>query len=116
MSPSYSDHAARRVEEPPMPGPKPPAVPLSEEERQTLHTIIRANKPPKCLSSRPRFFLLWGEGLPPPAVARRLGTTRTTVRRWRRHWCKRPGETVPVRLQDAPRPGTPATFSAEQWC
>ena len=24
-----------------MPGPKPPAVPLSEEERQALHTMIR---------------------------------------------------------------------------
>jgi putative transposase len=49
-------------------------------------------------------------------VARRLGTTRTTVRRWRRHWLKRPGCTVPERLQDAPRPGAPATFSAAQWC
>ena len=29
-----------------MPGPKPPAVPLSEEERQALHTMIRAHKTP----------------------------------------------------------------------
>jgi len=49
-------------------------------------------------------------------VARRLGTTRTTVRRWRRHWLKRHGCTVAERLQDAPRPGAPATFHAEQWC
>src|SRR5215470_13365748 len=116
MSSSYSDHAARRVEEPPMPGPKPPVVPLSEEERQALHTRIRAHKTPQHLSFRAQIILLLADGLSAPAVARRLGTTRTTVRRWRRHWCKRPGETVPVRLQDAPRPGTPATFSAEQWC
>jgi transposase len=99
-----------------MSGPKPPAVPLSEEERQTLHTLIRAHKTPQHLSFRAQVILLLAEGLTAPDVARRLGTTRTTVRRWRRHWLKRPGCTVPERLQDAPRPGAPATFSAEQWC
>ena len=29
-----------------MPGLQPPAVPLSEEERQALHTLIRAHKTP----------------------------------------------------------------------
>ena len=82
-----------------MPGPKPPAVPLSEEERQGLHTMIRAHKTPQHLSFRAQIILLLAEGLPAPDVARRLGTTRTTVRRWRR-----------------PRPGAPTTFSAEQWC
>jgi transposase len=99
-----------------MPGPKPPAVPLSEEERQTLHTLIRAHKTPQHLSFRAQVILLLAEGLTAPEVARRLGTTRTTVRRWRRHWLQRPGCAIPERLQDAPRPGAPATFSAEQWC
>jgi transposase len=61
-------------------------------------------------------ILLLAEGLTAPDVAHRLGTTRTTVRRWRRHWLKRHGFAVPERLQDAPRPGAPATFSAEQRC
>ena len=99
-----------------MPGPQPPAVPLSEEERQTLHTLIRAHKTPQHLSFRAQVILLLAEGLTAPEVARRLGTTRTTVRRWRRHWLQRPGCAIPERLQDAPRPGAPATFSAEQWC
>ena len=99
-----------------MPGPKPPAVPLSEAERQALHTMIRAHKTPQHLSFRAHVILRLAEGLTAPDVARRLGTTRTTVRRWRRHWLKRPGCAVPERLQDAPRPGAPATFSAEQWC
>jgi putative transposase len=99
-----------------MPGPKPPAVPLSEAERQALHTMIRAHKTPQYLSFRAHVILLLAEGLTAPDVARRLGTTRTTVRRWRRHWLRRPGCAVPERLQDAPRPGAPATFSAEQWC
>ena len=99
-----------------MPGPKPPAVPLSEAERHALHTLIRAHKTPQHLSFRAHVILLLAAGLTAPDVARRLGTTRTTVRRWRRHWLKRPGGAVPERLQDAPRPGTPATVSAEQWC
>jgi len=90
-----------------MPGPKPPAVPLSEQERHALHTMIRAHKTPQHLSFRAQVILLLAEGLSAPDVARRLGTTRTTVRRWRRHWLKRPGCTVPERLQDAMRPGAP---------
>ena len=99
-----------------MPGPKSPAVPLSEEERHALHTLIRAHKTPQHLSFRAQVVLLLAEGLTAPDVARRLETTRTTVRRWRRHWLKRPGWAVHARLQDAPRPGAPTTFSAEQWC
>jgi putative transposase len=99
-----------------MPGPPPPTVSLSEEEHQALRTLIRAHKTPQHLSFRAQIILLLAEGLNAPDVARRLGTTRTTVRRWRRHWLTRHGCAVPERLQDAERPGTPATFSAEQWC
>jgi putative transposase len=99
-----------------MPGPQPPTVPRSEEERQGLHTLIRAHKTPQHLSLRAQVLLLLAEGLNAPDVARRLGTTRATVRRWRRHWLTRPGCGLPDRLQDAARPGAPATFSAEQWC
>jgi putative transposase len=99
-----------------MSGPQPPTVPLSDEERQTLHTLIRAHKTPQHLSFRAQVILLLAEGLAAPDVARRLGTTRPTVRRWRRHWLKRQGAAVAERLQDAARPGAPATFSAEQWC
>ena len=99
-----------------MPGPKPPAVPVSEEERQALRMLIRAHKTPQHLSFRAHVILRVVEGLSAPEVARRLGTTRATVRRWRRHWLTRHGYAVPERLQDAARPGAPATFSAEQWC
>jgi putative transposase len=99
-----------------MSGPKPPTVPLSEAERRALHTLTRAHKTPQHLSFRAQGILLLAEGLSAPDVARRLGTTRTTVRRWRRHWLTRHGAPIPERLHDAPRPGAPATFSAEQWC
>src|SRR4029450_12507641 len=49
-----------------MPGPKPPAVPLSETERHALHTLIRAHKTPQHLSFRAHVILLWGAALPHP--------------------------------------------------
>jgi putative transposase len=99
-----------------MPGPQPPKVLLSEAERQDLHTLTRAHKTPQHHSCRAQIILLLAEGLNAPEVARRLGTSRKTVRRWRRHWLKRPHGVVRERLQDAERPGAPATFGAEQWC
>ena len=99
-----------------MPGPQPPKVLLSEGEHQELHTLIRAHKTPQHHSFRAQLILLLAEGLNAPEVAHRLGTTRKTVRRWRRHWLKRQNCSVLERLQDAERPGAPATFSAEQWC
>src|SRR2546425_13010784 len=91
-----------------MPGPPPPTVLLSEAERQDLHTLIRAHNTPQHHRFRAQIILLLAEGLNAPTVARHVGTTRQTVRRWRRHWLKR--------QQDAARPGAPATFRAEQWC
>ena len=99
-----------------MPGPKPPTVPLSEAERQELLNLIRAHKTPQHYSFRAHIILLLTDGHNAPEVARRLGTSRRTVRLWRRHWLARPNGSVAERLQDAPRPGAPATFSAEQWC
>ena len=51
-----------------MPGPKPPTVPLSEEERHALHTMIRAHKTPHHLSFRAHVILLLAEGLTAPDV------------------------------------------------
>src|SRR5262245_23146456 len=99
-----------------MPGPKPPAVPLLEAERQELLRVIRAHKTPQHYSFRAHIILLLADGHNAPAVARRFGTSRRTVRLWRRHWLARPEGTVAERLQDTPRPGAPTTFSAEQWC
>lgn len=99
-----------------MPGSQPPKVLLSEAERQDLPTLTRAHKTPQHHRFRAQIILLLAEGLHAPEVARRLGTTRTTVRRWRRHWLKRPHGAVRERLQDAARPGGPATCGAEPWC
>ena len=53
---------------------------------------------------------------PTREVAHHLGTSRLTVRRWRRYWLARQECAVVERLQDTPRSGAPCTFSPEQWC
>lgn len=99
-----------------MPGPKPPEVPLSLDERQELIRLTRAHKTPQHVSFRAQIILQLADGHHTREVANALHTSRLTVRRWRRHWLEGPDCAVLERLQDAPRPGTPATFSAEQWC
>ena len=44
------------------------------------------------------------------------GVTVQTVRCWRRRWDGEPDLTLADRLADAPRSGTPPTFTAEQIC
>jgi transposase len=98
-----------------MPGPQPPNVLLSEAERQDLPTRIRAHKTPQHHSCRAQMILRRAEGRNAPTVARHVGTTRPTVRRWRRHWLKRQHCAGLERVQDAARPGAPATCRAEPW-
>lgn len=99
-----------------MPGPKAPPVILAEDERQELLALIRAHKTPQHFSFRAQIILHLADGHNAQEVARLLGTSRLTVRRWRRPWLTRPHCSGPERLHDAPRPGTPATCGVEQWC
>ena len=99
-----------------MPGPTAPKVVLCEDEHQELLTLIRAHKTPQHLSFRAQIILRLAASHDTSEVAKHFETTRLTVRRWRQHWLGRPHASAKERLQDAPRPGTPGTFSAEQWC
>ena len=99
-----------------MPGPKAPDVYLAEDEHQELLALIRAHKTPQHFSFRAQIILHLADGHTTREVARLLRTSCLTVRRWRRHWRTRHNCKVLERLYDAPRPGTPATFSVEQWC
>jgi transposase len=99
-----------------MPGPKPPEIVLSPDERQELMTLTRAHKTPQHVSFRAQLIVQLADGHNTRKAADALSTSRLTVRRWRRHWLERSEGSVLERLQDAQRPGTPATFSPEQWC
>ncbi len=99
-----------------MPGPKSPEVSLSETEREELKALARAHKTGQQIAFRARIILLLAEGLSVLKVARRLKTTPPTVRLWRQHWIERGEASLIERLQDDPRSGAPATFTAQQWC
>lgn len=99
-----------------MPGPKPPEVPVSDAERRELLALVRARTTEQRTALRARIVLALAEGENAPAVARRLSTTRTTVRLWRSCWLERAGRRVKERLADGERTGAPRTITAEQWC
>ena len=99
-----------------MSGPKAPPVHLAEDERQERLALIRAHKTPQHLSFRAQIILSLADGHKAREVARLLGTSRLTVRQWRSHWLARQHGAVSERVHAAPRPGTPATCSVEQWC
>jgi transposase len=98
-----------------VPGPQPPDVPVTEQEHQQLAALIRATKTEQRLVLRAKIIVALAEGMNAPQVARHLGTSRTSVRLWRRCWLERTGSVV-ERLTDAERSGAPATFTPEQLC
>lgn len=104
-----------------MPGPKPPGIVLSSEERTELERLSRAHTTGQQLAVRARVVLLAADGLSTSAVARALGLDVGTARQWRARW--RQFQEVPLaelgvaaRLADAPKPGAPARISPEQVC
>ena len=66
-----------------------PSPSMGEDERQVLLTLIRVHKTPQHLSFRAPIILPLADGHNAREVARLLGTSRLTVRRWRSHWLAR---------------------------
>jgi transposase len=70
---------------------------------------------------RARIVLLANEGRNNAQIARELKITVDTARAWRKRWLSFKGIpleelSVSERLEDIPRPGAPATITAEQIC
>ena len=104
-----------------MPGPKPPTIILTDEERRTLEQLVRRHTAPQQLVVRCRIILAAADGLNNAEIARRVGISVDTATLWRQRWCdsaKVPGddERVAERLADLPRPGAPPRITAEQVC
>jgi putative transposase len=104
-----------------MPGPRPPVVDLSAEERQALDALERRHTVPQQVAVRARIIQLAAEGLNNCQIARHLGLDVDTIRLWRGRWLGFHG--VPLvdlgiedRLTDAPRPGRPVQIAAEAVC
>jgi putative transposase len=104
-----------------MRGPKPPAVNLSEKERQGLEQSIRRHSTPQQIALRGRIVLAAAQGKNNAQIARELDITVLTARLWRDRWLalqpiSLDDLTIAERLEDLPRPGTPARITADQRC
>lgn len=104
-----------------MRGPKPPAIDLSDVEREHLDALTRRHSTAQQLSLRARIVLAAANGSNNGQIARHLAVSVNMVRRWRERWLVlHPAslEDLPVadRLSDAPRPGKPVRITAEQVC
>src|SRR3712207_4377854 len=109
------DLDSSRVGEGAMAWPLEPLV-LGADERRQLEYLVRAHSTPQQLALRARIILLAADGIGNRDSARRLGITVQTVRCWRRRWSGEPDLALAERLADAPRPGTPPTFTPDQIC
>ena len=112
-----------------MRGPRAAAILVSPAQRDVLQRIQRQQTADQRLVRRASLILALAAQPCIDAVARQLGLTRVTVRAWRDRWLEvmevlRRAEQeqtpqqfrrlVEMILDDAPRPGKPATFTPEQ--
>lgn len=102
-----------------MRGPKPPAITLTDTERQALEALTRRHATPQQLALRARIVLAAAGGANNAQIARLLDVSLDMARRWRDRWrVLQPASLadLPVadRLTDAPRPGKPVRITAEQ--
>ncbi len=86
------------------------AISLSEAEREQLERWARRPKSAQALALRSRIVLACAEGENNTRLARRLGVSVPTVRKWRGRFAERGLDG----LSDEPRPGPPRRVSDEQ--
>ena len=91
-------------------------VEVTPKQRRRLEALVRQHRAPQSVVMRARIILLADEGAGVHETVRELGIGRTTVQRWRQRWRDSAGQPFAERLCDAPRPGTPPTFTPEQIC
>ena len=104
-----------------MPGPKAVAVTLSDEEKAGLDKVSRRHNVSQQIAKRARIVLAMGEGKSNSQIRREMNISRDMVRHWRQRWVDlQPialaDLSIEERLEDLPRPGTPARITADQVC
>jgi len=104
-----------------MPGPQPPAIEPTDDERHALEKLAKAHSTEQQIALRARMILAAGDGLNNAQLARNLHVSIDTARQWRGRWLSL--QPLPLselsvaeRLQDLPRPGAPSRISADQIC
>jgi putative transposase len=91
-------------------------ITLSASEQAELETLARRSSTAQQIALRAHIILRASRGESHGQISRELGISKDMSRLWRNRWLEVAPRDTPVveRLQDAPRPGTPATFSLEQ--
>ena len=113
-----------------MRGPRSPRVTLGDRLRGVVEHLARRQTSSQRLVRRLQLVLAAADGGNNEQIARHLGLDRSTVRTWRTRWLTAAprleaaaadgtdprvlAQLVADALDDAPRPGAPVTFSAEQ--
>ena len=113
-----------------MSGPHPSTLELSDRQRSLLQQLRQRQTASQRLVRRVAILLALADQPCLESVSRQLGLNRITVRLWRDRWseaapclqqAERDGASDPLllglieqALDDAPRCGTPPTFSPEQ--
>lgn len=101
---------------------------ISERQQKLLEEFSKSRTIGKCIVQRATIILLGFAGMLNEEIALQVGLNRQQVGVWRRRWrdawkplcvweCTEPHrlrEAILDVLADAPRPGAPATFTAEQ--
>lgn len=104
-----------------MPGPKPPEIKLTDEERQALEKLVRRHNTSQQIALRGRIILSAADGKNNAQIAQEFGIHADTPRLWRRRWLtlspiSLDDLSVEERLEDLPRPGAPPQITADQRC
>jgi putative transposase len=110
-----------------MAGPLPLAITVSPPQQAVLEALLRQHSTPQALAFRVRIVLAAATGLRNVPLARDFGCTPKTVIKWRARWAAAEAQLAALEgdaddlkrmiarvLADAPRPGAPDTFTAEQ--
>ncbi len=110
-----------------MAGPLPLAITVSPPQQAVLEALLRQHATPQTLALRVRIVLAAATGQRNVPLARHLACSPKTVIKWRARWAAAEAQLAAVDgtpadllrliarvLADAPRPGAPDTFTAEQ--
>ena len=110
--------------------PKKPPLVLTERERQVLENLASSRTLERRCGERATIILKLAAGMPKQAIAQQVHLTRKIVYQWYDRWLAAQDrlhgagdasdqafrQLIKEILADQPRPGTPATFTAEQVC
>jgi putative transposase len=110
-----------------MAGPLPLAITVTLPQQAVLNALLRQHSTPQTLVLRVRIVLAAASGMRNLPITRSLACSLKTVIKWRARWAEAESQLAAVEgepadlkrmvgavLADAPRPGAPDTFTAEQ--